>query len=376
METRSKPFDDADLLTKFEQEILQEPYKGYYTAKRNNFFASVDGFKDLWDCFMLSNTIWMREFEDMRTVIDTGKMFPLTLFMNGHSKMLIAMELGFSGCLTEAHSILRDAVESVAHGHRLFSDPALQRIWLQKNDGGTAIEDFKREFWYSKEDKLFDGVPDLLKLWKRFSDIGAHTNIDSIVSRFAIKQTHKHVTWRLNYTCVELRVLIPALFEMLLAYHVMEQVLYKDCVSQVSQRAEYKFFTLVCVIENISELVGRDVSAVIFAPKHIITQPDDFIVQIGGADYSRIPGIFHLSSPETRTAIDMHPMTPYRAFFGRELRCLAAAAYTQPLNVIVRIYDQFGLAQATSFSVAVPSLGAISSQELYSPRSSSIFPFE
>ena len=132
--------------------------------------------------------------------------------------MLIAMELGFSSCLTEAHSILRDAIESVAHGHRLFSDAALQNIWLGKNDGGTAIEDFKREFWYSKEDKLFDGVPELLMLWERFSDIGAHTNIDSIVSRFAVEQTPKHVTWRLNYTGVELRVLVPALFEMLLRF--------------------------------------------------------------------------------------------------------------------------------------------------------------
>jgi hypothetical protein len=96
MEARCKPFDDADLLTQFEQEMLREPYKGYYTAKRNNFFASVDGFKDLWDCFMLSNSIWMREFEDMRTVRDTSRMFPPILFMNGHLKMLIAMELGFS----------------------------------------------------------------------------------------------------------------------------------------------------------------------------------------------------------------------------------------------------------------------------------------
>jgi hypothetical protein len=229
MDARRKPFDDADLLTKFEQETMPEPYRGYYAAKRNNFFASVQGFKDLWDCFMLSNTIWMREFEDMRAVVDTSRMFPPTLFMNGHLKMLIAMELGFSGCLTEAHSILRDAIESVAHGHRLFSDPALQKVWLQRNDGGTGVEDFNREFWYSKEDKLFDGLPELLKLWKRFSDIGAHTNINSIVSRFAVEQTPTDVTWRVNYTGVELRVLIPALFEMLLAFHTMEEVLYKDC---------------------------------------------------------------------------------------------------------------------------------------------------
>ena len=68
---------------------------------------------------MLSNTIWMREFEDMRTVRDTGRMFPPTLFMNGHLKMLIALELGFSSCLTEAHSILRDAIESAAANIRI-----------------------------------------------------------------------------------------------------------------------------------------------------------------------------------------------------------------------------------------------------------------
>jgi len=233
MDARRKPFDDADLLTKFEQEILQEPYRGYYAAKRNNFFASIEGFTDLWDCFMLSNTIRLREFEDMGKVRDPDRMFPPILSMNGHLKMLIAMELGFSSCLTEAYSILRDAIESVAHGHRLFSDPALQTIWLQKNDGGSAIQDFNREFWYEKEDKLFDGIPELFKWWKRFSDVGAHTNLNSIVSRFAIQQTPTDVTWRVNYIGVELRVLIPALFEMLLAFHVMEEVFYKDCENRL-----------------------------------------------------------------------------------------------------------------------------------------------
>jgi len=117
----------------------------------------------------------------------------------------------------------------VAHGHRLFSDPALQKTWLQKIDGGAAIDDFNREFWHHKEDKLFDGVPELFRLWKRFSDIGAHTNINSIVSRFEIQETSADVTWKMNYTGVELRVLIPALFEMLLAFHIMEEVFYKDC---------------------------------------------------------------------------------------------------------------------------------------------------
>ena len=59
--------------------------------------------------------------------------------------------------------------------------------------------------------------------------IGAHTSINSIVSRFTIQQTSTDVAWRVKYTGVELPVLIPSLFEMLLAFHVMEQVFYKNC---------------------------------------------------------------------------------------------------------------------------------------------------
>ena len=49
------------------------------------------------------------------------------------------------------------------------------------------------------------------------------------MSRFEIQETSADVTWKMNYTGVELRVLIPALFEMLLAFHIMEEVFYKDC---------------------------------------------------------------------------------------------------------------------------------------------------
>jgi hypothetical protein len=185
--------------------------------------------------------------------------------MNGHVKMLIAMELGFSSCLTEAHSILRDAIESVAHGHRLFSDPSLQNVWLQKNDGGTSVEDFMREFWYSKEEKLFDGLPELFTLWKRFSEIGAHTNIDSIVSRFEVEQTQGHVTWKLNYTGVGLRTLIPAMFEMLLAFHIMEEIFYKDCVNRL--KLDARLVDLRTKFQHDKEVLRRKIIASFKIPR-------------------------------------------------------------------------------------------------------------
>jgi hypothetical protein len=221
--------EESELLVKFEQHNLPEPYKEFYSTKRRNFFASIQGFAALWDCFMLLDKMWVREFEDMRTIREPSRMFPMILFMNTHAKMRIAFELGFSSCLPEAHSILRDAIESVAHGHRLFSDPELTRVWLEKNDSEVGAEAFKKEFWYSKEEKLFDGLDNLLKLWKQFSESGSHTNLNSIVSRFVSEQTDTHVEWRLNYTGVKPELLLAALFEMLLAFHAMEEVLFKNC---------------------------------------------------------------------------------------------------------------------------------------------------
>ena len=61
--------------------------------------------------------IWMREFADLQTATDSGRMFPLRLYFNAHAKMRVALELAFSGCLAEARSILRDAIEFVARAY-------------------------------------------------------------------------------------------------------------------------------------------------------------------------------------------------------------------------------------------------------------------
>jgi hypothetical protein len=218
-----------DILVKFEDENLPDEYKEYYAAKRNNLFATIQTAPPVWAAFMLLDKIWIRDLQNMRTAIDTGRMFPLLLIMNAHAKIRIAFELAFSGCLPEAYSLLRDATESVAHGHRLFSDTELQKSWLSKYDDRNGLDRFMQEFWHSKEDKLFDGIPRLFQLWKQYSEWGSHTNPASIVSRFVMNETATHIQWRLNYTGVEPRTLIPALFEMLLAIHAMESILFQDC---------------------------------------------------------------------------------------------------------------------------------------------------
>lgn len=133
--------------------------------------------------------------------------------------------------------------------------------------------------------------------------------------------------------------------------------------AQDSNRDGFHFVELRCTIENVSELVGRDVSAVVFVPEHLVRQQDGYKVLIEGATYSRITGIWNVAPRDDRTAIDMHPLTPKTIFFKKDVM-ISVSLPPSELKVIVRVYDQFGLALTTRISLATPSLEIISTQEL------------
>ncbi len=124
---------ESDLLPPFESQHIPEDYREYYKIKRNNFFASIQGFPEMWKYYILLHGIWLREFGDLKPPGDVMQFFPMILFINAHAKMRISIELALSGCIAEARSILRDAVEFVAHVHRMLSDSQLQNVWLSKN---------------------------------------------------------------------------------------------------------------------------------------------------------------------------------------------------------------------------------------------------
>jgi hypothetical protein len=124
MNEKSAP--ENELLVPFESQNLPTEYKEYYLAKRQNLFASIQGFSEIFNCYMLLDRIWLREFHDAKVASDPNRMFPLTLYFNAHAKIRVCMELALSGCLAEARSILRDAIEFVAHAHHMLTDPALQ----------------------------------------------------------------------------------------------------------------------------------------------------------------------------------------------------------------------------------------------------------
>jgi hypothetical protein len=218
---------EADLLVAFERQQIPEHYKPFYIPKRHNLFVTIQQFPYVWNCFMHLDQIVQRELDVMQRVSDPGLVLPMVLLMNAHAKVRIAFELACSTAVPEAHSILRDAIESAAHGHRLASDPQLLKPWLEKNDSEAAKKVFSQEFEHEKASRLFDALPELHKLWKQFSEFGSHVNINSILSRFVITKTATDMEFGLNYTGIsDAKLFVMMLFEMVLVFGEIEKIVF------------------------------------------------------------------------------------------------------------------------------------------------------
>ena len=221
----SNPADESDLLLPFEQQILPPEYKNYYRKKRNNFFASVQKFPALWNYYTQLDRIWVYEV-DLLKPSSPNSAFPALLYINAHAKARITIELGFAGCVPEARSILRDAVEFVAHAHHMLKDPRLQEIWLNKDADEEA---FKKEFWYYKGQTLFAGLEELYDAWCKLSERGSHANLASICERVREVRGEGQTELRLNYTGgMDEKRWAMSIFDMLLTVFAMENAFFRD----------------------------------------------------------------------------------------------------------------------------------------------------
>lgn len=219
---------DGDLLVKFEIDNIPADYREYYKVKRNNFFATIQSFPEMRHYYTLLDSIWLRDFDDLQVAGCPDRMFPLVLYFNAHAKMRVSIELAFSGCMAEARSILRDAIEFVAHAHTMLNDLELQKAWLSKNDGEVALKVFRDAFERHKKEGVFKGLDELHKTWGTLSEAGSHANLNAMCDRFVQVTAKDHIDFRLNYSGLEPRIWGMSLFSMLLTCFTMEQVLFND----------------------------------------------------------------------------------------------------------------------------------------------------
>ena len=220
--------DASDLLVQFERDNIKDDFRVFYSIKRNNLFSSIQGFPEHWEFFCRLDQIWRREIGDLEVAIDPNRMFPVVLYMNAHAKMRISMELAFSNCMPEARSILRDAVETVAHAHHMLRDPANQQIWLEK-DEPSGERAFKKAFEDNKKAGLFSRLIELHEKYGELFEAGSHPTMQSFASRLTIEDRDGQRDLIVNYSgAPDRRLFALELFSRLLTCFVMERTLFED----------------------------------------------------------------------------------------------------------------------------------------------------
>ena len=253
--TPAEPTVD-DLLLPFEKQNFPAEYMEYYGLKRNNFFATIQTFRDQWNYYLMLDQIWTQEFRSLSPATDPNTIFPITVYMNAHLKVRIAIELAFAGTLSEARSIMRDAVEYAAHAHHMLKDPALQELWLNKLDDPKAWD---QEFWFNKPTQLFDDLPLLYEVWKQLSTIGSHANIVSMCERFHTVEVDGQTQLNVAYTGVEEKTWVIGLFDLLLNDFMMEEMLFKDYRTRL--QFDEKLLTMRAKFEVYKEQLRRSLAA-------------------------------------------------------------------------------------------------------------------
>ncbi|OFW38504.1 MAG: hypothetical protein A3J28_02765 [Acidobacteria bacterium RIFCSPLOWO2_12_FULL_60_22] len=222
---------ETDLLLPFERQNLHLHYKDFYITKRNNFFATIQAFPELWRCFEFLNDIWQREFADLERGRDVKTMLPSILFMNAHARFLVAFELAFSCCTSDASNVLRSGIESVAYAHKILRQPELAVVWLDKDEGAEERKAYERAFQKNKRESLFSpehGLGMLYKCWCDYSEIATHSTVASIGLRFQSVETPTDISWRLNYFEADQPNLAAFLFSFLVASLHMENVHFRS----------------------------------------------------------------------------------------------------------------------------------------------------
>lgn len=114
-------------------------------------------------------------------------------------------------------------------------------------------------------------------------------------------------------------------------------------------------FSFRAVVQNESEIVGHDVSVVLFVPRHLVNQPDEYQITHEDICYSRIVSTRLETPAALRSAVDAHPLFPYVFNFAGTVKFETNLGPDQRFTAFVNVYDQFGLALRSKFYVYVPS---------------------
>jgi hypothetical protein len=127
---------------------------------------------------------------------------PKLIFSAAHARFLTAIELGFSCCIGDAYSVLRDGIEATTHAHKIFMEPATASAWSDKHKGKAEETAYRKIFEEKKRENLFPEQHGLRKLhtyYAQFSEMATHTSVTSLGKSFEDASTAGTLRWVFHY---------------------------------------------------------------------------------------------------------------------------------------------------------------------------------
>jgi len=133
-------------------------------------------------------------------------------------------------------------------------------------------------------------------------------------------------------------------------------------------------FRMKAQIENRSEIVGYDVSAVLLVTKGLLASPDNFEFSVGDIIYARIPGTYiDPNSGKNAAGIPTaQPLVPYVCNFLKDLSFSTEFHLGQQSKVFLQVYDRYGLALSEEFRLRLANPPRIESEEIRVQRQHSL----
>jgi hypothetical protein len=217
------------LLLDFEKEAFSTPYAEYFAVKRNKFFANIQAFREIWQCFMALDELWMQEFADLEHLNDPNAGLPIALFMHAHALFRLALEAGFTGSLAECRNLFRMSIEAAYQACLILKHPEVAAAWTSAARTKQAMEEFNRTFNQDKKAKFRQlGLSELHKWWERYSDWG-HIGVNGLGGgRINMDVSPQNVRFEVKYFETDEEIVSLALTDLLYASHILEKSFF-DC---------------------------------------------------------------------------------------------------------------------------------------------------
>lgn len=198
-----KTFPIEELLLPFEQKLFDREWKSYFTAKRQNWLATLDNFSYIWKLFARLDDLFLRGFKDCCALTEVDQLVPLALFIRCHRAIRVAVELAFSTQMSEAGLVLRSAIETAAIAHKVHREPDKALVWLEKGHDKASGKAFSDVFERDKKQNLFPDVrpflPRLHEQYTFFSEFATHTTVSSLGPQYQQSDTENDFKAEIKY---------------------------------------------------------------------------------------------------------------------------------------------------------------------------------